>query len=213
MTSVDTVAELDGLKTGDLVLFAGSGPASGLIRWFRRSSWTHVGLVLRRPEDAESWLWEAHGAGPHEGTTMVRLAARILRWRGRVAVRSLNRALSEPQSACLDALRVEIAERGARRRLLDLIGAADDGFLGARPEMLGDPMDGELVAGAYQRVGLLDDVAAGGMPASRYRPWQFAEGHRLELKAGYALGPELLLCDPLRAPARSVTSPRTASYA
>ena len=144
---------------------------------------------------------------------MVRLAARILRCRGRVAARCLNRALGERQSMRLDALRVEIAERGVRRRLLDLMGAADDGFLGARPEMLGDPMDGELVAAAYQRLGLLDDAANGGMPASRYRPWQFAERHRLELKAGYALGPELVLRDPGRAPAWRATSPRTASYA
>jgi hypothetical protein len=213
MTSIDAVAELDRLKSGDLVLFAGGIPASGLIRWFRRSIWSHVGLVLRRPEDAEPWLWEARGAGPHEGTTMVRLAARIARCRGRVAARCLNRALGERQSAHLDALRVEIAGRGTRRRLLDLMGAADDGFVGTRPEMLGDPMDGELVATAYQRLGLLDDVAAGGVPASRYRPWQFAERHGLELKAGYALGPELVLRDPERAPAWSATSPQTASFA
>ena len=53
MSSIDTAVRLDGLKTGDLVLFAGSGPTSGLIRWFRRSLWSHVGLVLRRPEDSE----------------------------------------------------------------------------------------------------------------------------------------------------------------
>jgi hypothetical protein len=213
MRSIDTPVGLDGLKTGDLVLFAGGSPASGLIRWFRRSLWTHVGLVLRCPEDSEPWLWEAHGAGPHEGTTMVRLAARIPRCRGRVAARCLNRALGERHRAHLDELRTEIAARGASRRLLDLMGAADDGFLGARPEMLGDPMDGELVAAAYQRLGLLDDAANGGLPASRYRPWQFAERHRLELKAGYALGPELVLRDPDRAAVWPAASPQTASYA
>jgi hypothetical protein len=211
MRSIEGALKLDGLKTGDLLLFA--GPVAALTRWFRRSPWTHVGLVLRRAEDPEPWLWEANGAGPHEGTLVVRLAARIARFRGRIAARCLNRGLAERQCARLEALRVEIAARAARPGLLDLMGAADDGWLGARPEMLGDPMDGELVAAAYQRLGLLDEVAAGGMPASRYRPWQFAERHGLALQNGYALGPELVLRDSDRAPAWSVASSRTASYA
>ena len=211
MTSIDSALQLGGLKTGDLVLFA--GPPSGLIKWFRRSPWTHVGLVLRRVDDPEPWLWEAHGAGPHEGTLMVRLAARLARFRGRIAARCLNRALGDAHCARLEALREEIAERGARRRLLDLMAAADDGWLGSRPEMLGDPMDGELVAAAYQRIGLLDDAGHGGSPASRYRPWQFAEPHGVALKDGYALGPELMLRDPDRAIGWSDTSPQTASFA
>ena len=67
--------------------------------------------------------------------------------------------------------------------------------LAARGDKLGDPTDAELVAEAYQRLGLLDDFAHGGLLPSAYRPRQFAEGRNLELKNGYALGPELLLRD------------------
>ena len=59
MMSADTGALLSELKTGDLVLFAGHRLTSGLSKWLGRTAWTHVGLVLRGPEDAEPRLWEA----------------------------------------------------------------------------------------------------------------------------------------------------------
>jgi hypothetical protein len=196
MTGVDAAAVLNRLKTGDIVLFAGHGLASGLRKWFSRSPWTHVGLVLREPDTAEPLLWEVGRAGPRRGALVVRLAARMAAFPGRIGVRCLNRALAAAQCDRLEALRREVAARSAKRGLLDLMGAADDGWLGARRDNLGDPTDAELVAEVYQRLGLLADAAQGGMLPSEYRPRQFAEGHGLELKNGYALGPELLLRDP-----------------
>jgi hypothetical protein len=43
------------------------------------------------------------------------------------------------------------------------------------------------------------------MLPSEYRPRQFADGHGLELKNGYALGPELLLRDAAHALGWSVS--------
>jgi hypothetical protein len=186
---------LDVLKTGDLVLFSGEGPARGLFKWFGRPAWMHVGLVLRGPEDSEPLLWEAAREGPRPGTLVVRLAQRMAGFRGRMSVRCLNRPLASAQCQRLDALRREMAARPRARGLLDLMGAAEDGWLGARRDNLGDPTDAELVAEAYQRLGLLPDVAHGGVLPGEYRPRQFAEGHGLELKSGYALGPELPLRD------------------
>ena len=197
MIGIDA-AVLDRLKTGDLVLFASQGLASGLRAWIHRAPWTHVGLVLRDLDAAEPLLWETGRDGPRRGALVVRLAARLAGFPGRISVRCLNRALAAAQCERLEALRREVAGGSPKRGLLDLMGAADDGWLGARPDMLGAPMDGELVAGAYQRLGLLDDVAHGGAPASRYRPWQFAERYGLALKHGYALGPELALSGPTR---------------
>jgi hypothetical protein len=125
-------------------------------------------------------------------------------------VRCLNRPLGAAQCDRLEALRGELASRLARRGLLDLMSAAEDGWLGAGPEALGDPTDGELVAAAYQRLGLLDDAAHGGAPARSFRPWQFAERYGLELKGGYALGPEIVLSDPGRAAGWSGISPQPA---
>ena len=199
MVSINADASLSGLKTGDLVLFTGQGLARGFARWFNRSPWTHVGLVLRGPITAEPLLWEALWGGPRRGTIAASLAVRMARSGGRISVRCLNRPLAPTQCQRLEALRQEVAERARARGLLDLIGAADDGWVGARRENLGEPMDGELVAEAYQRTGLLDDVARGGKAPGAYRPWHFCAKYGLELKGGYALGPELVLRDADRA--------------
>jgi hypothetical protein len=195
MIGADAGALLGVLKTGDLVLFTGQGLARGLFRWLGRGSWRHVGLVLRGPEDAEPLLWEAACEGPRRGTSVLRLAVRMAAFHGRISVRCLNRPLAGAQCQRLEALRREMAARPRARGLLDLMGAADDGWLGARRDNLGEPTDAELVAEAYQRLGLLDDVAHGGMPPSEYRPRQFAGDRGLVLKHGYALGPEVLLRD------------------
>ncbi len=195
MTSADAGALLSELKTGDLVLFTGRGLISNLWQWLGRSAWTHVALVLREPNDAEPQLWEADREGPRRGTRVVRLAVRMAEFRGRMSARCLNRPLASAQCRRLETLQREMAERSRAPGLLDLMGAADDGWLGGRRDKLGDPTDAELVAEAYQRLGLLDDVAHGGPLPSAYRPRQFAESHDLPLKNGYALGPELLLRD------------------
>ena len=196
MSGVNAAAVASFLKTGDIVLFGRRGLVPGVINWFQRSPWTHVGLVLRRPDDPEPLLWEARGDGPRRGTVVVRLTARLADFPGKISARCLNRALSAAECARLEALRLELAGRAPARCLLDLIGAGDDGWLGAKPEHLGCPTDGELVAEAYQRLGLLDDVERGGRLSSRYRPGQFAESYGLELKNGYALGSEIVLRDP-----------------
>ena len=208
MISADASALLGVLKSGDLVLCTGRRLGPGLFRWFARTAWTHVGLVLRAPEDAEPLLWEAACEGPRRGTLVSRLAMRMAGFTGRMSVRCLNRPLTSEHCQRLDVLRREMAQRSRAPGLLALMGAADDGWLGARRDHLGDPTDAELVGEAYQRLGLLDDVAHGGMPPSAYRPQQFAEGSRLELKNGYALGPELLLRDPEEAAGWSPISPR-----
>ena len=195
MMSADAGALLSELKSGDLVLFAGQGVTSGLLKWLGRSAWTHVGLVLRGPGDAEPRLWEAGSDGPRRGTRVVRLAVRMAEFRGRMSARCLNRPLASAQCRSLDGLQQDMAARTRAPGLLDLMGAADDGWLGGRRDKLGDPTDAELVAEAYQRLGLLDDATHGGLLPSAYRPRQFGQRHGLALKNGYALGPELLLRD------------------
>ena len=189
-------AALSDLKTGDLVLFTEEGRSRGLLRWWRRQSWAHVGLVVREPADPEPLLWEARGQGPRRRSVVVRLAPRIAGSPGRVSVRCLNQPLTAPQRARLNALRRDWTGQAPKRGLLDLMAAADGGWVGTKPEHLGTPTDAELVAQVYQRLGLLSDVAQGGTPPSRYRPRRFGAGAGLELKHGYALGPEVVLHDP-----------------
>jgi hypothetical protein len=210
MTGVDVAAVASLLKTGDLVLFAGPIRTRGVFRWWPWHPWTHVGLLVRRPEDPEPLLWEAHRDGRHRGTTQGRLAARIAAFPGKISVRCLNNALTAAQCARLEALRQQLARRPPERGLLDLMAAADDGWLGAKPENLGELTGAELVAQAYQRLGLLDDLDHGGQSPSRYRPRRFAERAGLRLKHGYALGPEVVLHDPESAVGWGDASPQPA---
>jgi len=194
MNGIDALAAMGPLKTGDLVLFASSGSWLGRLRWLRRAAWTHVGLVLRRADDLEPLLWEAQD-GMHRSATLAPLATRIARFAGRIGVRCLNHPLDPEQCVRLEALRQDLG-RPRERGLVDLIAAADDGWLGSRPEHLGEPTDAELVAAVYQGLGLLDDVEAGGQPPGRFRPRHFAGSYGLELSNGYTLGPEIVLQEP-----------------
>jgi hypothetical protein len=190
MNGVDALSAIDLLKTGDLVLFA-TGSWRDRLPWLRRAAWTHVGLVLHRVGDPEPQLWETQD-GLHRGATITPLVTRIARFAGKIGIRCLSRPLEPKQCEGLEALRGDLS-RPQSHRLMDLIAAAEDGWLGARPEHLGEPTDAELVATVYQRLGLLDDVEAGGLQPSRFRPRHFAGGYGLELKKGYALGPEIVL--------------------
>jgi len=193
---MDTPATIRLLKTGDLVLFASAGTWFGRL-WPRRPVWTHVGLVLRRAGDLAPLLWETRD-GLQRGTALGPLTQRIGRFVGRIGVRCLNRPLEPRQCEQLETLRQDLG-RPARHGLLDMIGAADDGWLGARPEHLGEPTDAELVATVYQGLGLLEAVETGGLPPDRFRPRHFADRYRLELKNGYALGPEIVVQEPAAA--------------
>ncbi len=53
----------DNLKTGDIALFSSQGLAGGVIKLFRRSPWTHFGLIVRRAGEAEPLLRESLPSG------------------------------------------------------------------------------------------------------------------------------------------------------
>jgi hypothetical protein len=191
MAAFDLVAVRDSLKTGDVVLFGRRALVPRMPGWLGRPRWTHIGLVLQLPPDLAPALFEV--APGDAGTRLLPLHERLAHFGGHVAVRCLDRPLDGARVERLLALRRELAARRTERNLFDLVGAGDDGWLGGREDNLFAPTAAELAAMAYQRIGLLDEPARGGLPAGRYRPADFGENHRLELKQGFLLGPELPL--------------------
>jgi hypothetical protein len=182
------------LETGDLVLFAPPDLAGWLLGRLGRRSWKRVALVVRDPEHGEPMVWETapNGAASTRGR-LRRLAKHLEHHVGRISVRRLNRALTPAQCNELAAWRREVHEEPVRRSLIDLIGDSEDGWLGRDHASLGAPLPAELVAEGYQRIGLLDDPARGGLPAARYTVRRFSEHETLDLRQGYALGPEIPL--------------------
>jgi hypothetical protein len=190
------------LQTGDLFLFSGKGFASAGIKWLLGSTWSHVGLVVRPAvHDPRPLLWEATPCRdlvdvitgrPADGARLVRLDERLATFPGDVSVRRLSKRLDADQhSRFADVLR-QLHGLPYEKRWLELLLAVSDRIDLGR-ENLTTLFCSELVAETYQRLGLLDDTDHGGLPSNEYTPRHFSDAHRLSLRQGFALGPELWL--------------------
>lgn len=192
----------DSLRTGDVVLFSGKGGASAGVKWVTLSRWSHVGMVMVLPEYDFVCLWEAttttsladlESGAARMGVQLVPLSARVREYDNAIAVRRLGGVeLDQADLQGLMALRRELAQRPYEQRLLELMIAAYDGPLGRNAEDLSSLFCSELVAEAYQTLGL---IAAGpeDKPSNEYVPADFSEDwERLPWRRG-VLGPEIFL--------------------
>ncbi|HSW13576.1 MAG TPA: hypothetical protein VLI06_12100 [Solimonas sp.] len=188
-------------RTGDILLFSGKSHASESIKWVTLSGWSHVALVLRLPQHDFPCLWEAttdtniaclDSGQPRPGVQLVPLARRVQEYAGRVACRQLDVELDATRLEALLALRRRLSGRGYESSTIELMTAAYDGPLGEQAEDLRELFCSELVAEAYQALGLIR--ANGGDKASNeYVPADFSERwERLPWTDG-RLGAEILL--------------------
>ena len=193
----------DRLATGDVVLFSGKGRISEIIRWFSGTDYSHVGMVVADSDLDAIFLWESTTLSNIEdvetgaftkGVQLVPLSDRLARYEGRVWVRHLAPTLSAAQRQRLWRFRREVAGRPYERRKLELfLSLFKDRGIGAcrSQEDLTSLFCSELIAEAYQRMGLLPDVEDGGLPSDRYRPDSFGEGHSPQLLGDFHLGSEV----------------------
>jgi hypothetical protein len=190
------------LQTGDIVLFAGRSRISKLICLCTGCKWSHVGMVVRPPKPhKEVWLWEALPDSKlrdvetnklGHGVTLVPLGKRLKGLEADVAVRRLTWKRTATHLRVLAALQQELRNRPYEQKLFQLVKSAYDGPFGHNEEDLSSLFCSELVAEAYQRMGLLSS-GAGSEPSSEYVPGNFAEQFNLCLCDGASLGPELSL--------------------
>ena len=188
------------LRTGDIVLFSGKGGISAGIKWATLSRWSHVGMILKLVEYDFVTVWESttlsdvadlESKMPRKGVQLVPLSARINRYDGDIAVRRLQGVeIGADDIRKLMQLRREIAGREYEQDKIELIKAAYDGPFGRNEEDLSSVFCSELVAEAYQRLGLL----AEDKPSNEYVPADFSEKRGLQLLKG-SLGPEILIKD------------------
>ncbi len=186
------------LQTGDVVLFSGKGGISAGIKWATASRWSHVGMVLCMPEYDFVALWESTTLSgltdldtkePRKGVQLVPLSARLASYDGEVAVRQLTGVtLSGEDMQELMSLRREVSGRPYEASEMELIRAAYDGPFGRNKEDLSSLFCSELVAEAYQRMGLLSGKKA----SNEYTPADFSQKKKLALLRG-SLGPEVPL--------------------
>ena len=188
------------LDTGDLVLFSGKGNISQGIKFLTNSKYSHVGMVVKMPEWNKVVLYESttlsdladiESGKATKGVQMVFLSDRLRTYDGDVAVRHLSGIQrDENLKKALTDFRHKMRGRKYETSKIQLLKAAHDGWFGKNEEDLSSLFCSELVAEAYQRMGLLSEK----LPSNEYTPADFSDerDHRLELQRG-KLSKEILV--------------------
>ncbi len=189
----------DDLKTGDIVLFSGKGGFSDIIKYGTLSKFSHVGMVLRIPEYDFLTVWESTTLvdikdlelnRPHKGVQLVPLSDRVQKYSGGIAIRKLQGPeLPVDSLRNLMALRKELRGKRYESDKIELIKSAYDGFLGNNSEDLSSIFCSELVAEAYQSLGLLDP----NKPSNEYTPADFTAKRMDQLCGGFCLSEEMTI--------------------
>lgn len=186
------------LKTGDIVLFSGKGGISAGIKWATLSRWSHVGMILNLNEYDFITIWESTTLSniadldykkPRKGVQLVPLSSRVNKYKGDIAIRQLQGVeFGVDGIRNLMQLRREVTGKEYEEDKIELIKAAYDGPFGHNEEDLSSLFCSELVAEAYQRLGLLSE----GKPSNEFTPSDFSEKRKIELLKG-DLGPEIII--------------------
>ena len=188
------------LKTGDIILFSGKGGTSAGIKWATLSKWSHVGIIVNLPEYDFVTVWESTTLSTtidldtnkaRKGVQLIPLSARVNGYDGDIGVRQLTGVdSSQLDVKALMELRKEISGKKYEQSQIELIKAAYDGPFGRNSEDLSSLFCSELVAEAYQRLGLLSEDK----PSNEYTPADFSEKNKMRLLIG-SLGEEILIKD------------------
>ncbi len=189
------------LKTGDIVLFSGKGAFSDIIKYGTLSKWSHVGMILHIPEYDFLTVWESTTLSnvkdlesdmPRKGVQLVPLSDRVQKYSGDITVRQLKGAdLPENSLRKLMELRKELRGKPYEKSKIELFKAAYDGPFGHNIEDLSSVFCSELVAEAYQRLGLLTEEK----PSNEYTPGDFSEKRMKKLLGDFYLSEEITLKD------------------
>ena len=198
--SFDSV--LPQLQTGDIVLGSGTTLFSRIVRKVTRSTWSHSGIVIVSEDTGEHFLLESNTttevidveAGvPVDGVQLVLLEDRIRAYPGFMAVRHLNLERTPTMLRILRDFHREVRGRPFDRNPLQLLRSAvdDSRWLAENARDLTSLFCSELVAEAYQRLGLLPEDP----PSNEYTPKDFSSESMtaLPLPEGVLLGHELVL--------------------
>lgn len=190
------------LDSGDVLLFAGESRFSRGIKRLTGSHWSHSALVARPPSGGPLLLWEAtldtdladvatHEVAP--GVRLYDLEHWIRHYAGKTVIRPPRVERTEVMRAALLEFYQEAGRRPYERNRLELFRSVYDGPLGTnRREDLTSFFCSELVAEAYQRMGLLPLHP----PANAYTPRDFSSERpmTLPLQLGATWEPEVLVC-------------------
>lgn len=159
----------DTLKTGDIVLFSGKGAFSSTIKWFTKSEFSHVGMVVVLEGYDSVMIWESTTLSNitdldtgtlRQGVQLGYLSERIDKYDGEIKIRKLSVKPSRAQIDKLSKLRAKLKGKPYEKSKIELIKSAYDGVLGSNKEDISSLFCSELVAEAYYSMGLLSKPPA-----------------------------------------------------
>lgn len=187
------------LDTGDLVLFSGRGFVSWLIRWASGSKWSHIGMVVKVTDGDMILLFESTTLSKvkdvvsgkvRRGVQLVSLSERIMSYDGQVGIVFLAAPRTSEMIKALLDFRGEVRNRPYEKSFVGLFKSLYDGCFGENKEDLTSVFCSELVAEAYQRMGVLSNE----IPSDEYTPADFdidtnKNAHKLPFINGCSLTP------------------------
>lgn len=163
------------VQTGDLLLFCGRGFTSNIVRYFTRSHWSHIGIVVRlrgipEPLVLESTTLSASNdlfkGVPVRGVGLVPLAQKVEQYDGEVALRRRHgEPLSLSRQKMVERLALTLCHRPYKNFLLCHLRAQ---FYRRYRKDYSAMFCSELVAEIYRRLGWL---------AADVCPKDFVPGH------------------------------------
>lgn len=193
------------LKTGDILLFSGKSRISEGIKFFTLSKWSHVGMVYKFESELDPkgsvFCWEstsmcnvadADTGKLTNGVQRVEWSERLERCFAEgyeISVRPLSKSLTNDMVRALNNFRHEVSGRPYEKNKLELIKSAWDSILGDNNEDLSSLFCSEMIAEAFQRMGLLTEE----MPSNEYTPKDFSSEKQLVLELGYGIGNEIAI--------------------
>ena len=196
----------DCLDTGDIVLFSGTGPVSTGIKVGTQSPWSHVGMVVRVDDPTLVLVYQSTTLSkvkdyidnmPKQGVQINVLSQCVASYSGRIALRRLEVVRSPAMREVLNDFREDMKGRPYETSKLELLRSAYDGPFGSNCEDLSSLFCSELVAEAYQRMGLLLSEEHGGKHSNEFTPKDFSSAHKgLSLLSGARLGEEITIKNP-----------------
>lgn len=179
------------MRTGDILLFAGTGFISRAIQRITDSEWSHVGMVLNVEEfdfvccfesTTLSNIPDLTTGAKVRGVSLVPLSQRLASYDGRVAWRRLEGQLGRDQVQ--EALRMRSKFTGTPYEgdQLELLKSAlDNTALGQNQPDLSSVFCSELVAETLKAM----DVLGTNIFSNEYTPADFADPDEIDLLSGY----------------------------
>ena len=188
----------DDLKMGDLILYSGKETISNVIKLVTSSRWSHIGMVFDLPEYDFVTVWEATTLSNArdltsgkfgKGVQLIPLSERVRIYDGEIAMRRLQPPVTAEQVIALVQLRRQLRGKPYEEDNMGLIRSAYDGTFGTNQEDLTSVFCSELVAEAYQSMGLLSES----LPSNEYTPADFSSETGLQLEGDAYLHDEVFI--------------------